>query len=282
MSKIFSTIKQNYKKAVLFFGLFLAVFIALFYIVNLNLDPSHGTTAETSSIPKIDGKLGEKIKSDNIGFSDFQEWSKVYRLQMNDNVYDADPDKDGLPNYLEYVYLTNPNVSDTDGDGYSDQQEVANGYDPDAKGNPKVAVQVLIDKLGIQAPMVWSASEDEKSMLKDLESGISHYPGTGVPGQNGNMIISGHSSNYIWAKGDFNHIFKDLNNLEKGDTVTVKTIQENGRVILYRYKITGKYVDAPDDPRIFEDSEKPMLTLSTCWPLGTNLKRLVMKAEIVN
>lgn len=151
----------------------------------------------------------------------------------------------------------------------------------DFTGNSKITVLVRIDKIGIEAPMIWSKSENEKEMLRDLENGVSHYADTAAPGQNGNAVISGHSSNYIWAKGSYNHIFKDLNNLEKGDIINIKTIQKNGRVIVYKYAVIGKYIDAPDDERIFENTDNSMVTLSTCWPLGTNLKRLVIKATMV-
>jgi len=41
-----------------------------------------------------------------------------------------DSDQDGLSNEEEKLYGTNPNNSDTDGDGYSDGVEVKSGYDP--------------------------------------------------------------------------------------------------------------------------------------------------------
>jgi sortase A len=118
-------------------------------------------------------------------------------------------------------------------------------------------------------------------MLAELENGVGHYMKTASPGQNGNMIISGHSSNYIWAKGNYNHIFKDLNNLAAGDIITVRTAQKNGRNITFRYKVAEKFVTAPDDERIFAETETPALTLSTCWPLGTNLRRIIVKADIL-
>lgn len=43
---------------------------------------------------------------------------------------DADPDGDGLKNWEEEVYRTDPRNPDTDGDGYLDGEEVASGYDP--------------------------------------------------------------------------------------------------------------------------------------------------------
>ncbi|MBI1754868.1 hypothetical protein HY250_02870 [Candidatus Azambacteria bacterium] len=46
---------------------------------------------------------------------------------------DADPDNDGLKNWEEGVYKTDPRNPDTDGDGYLDGEEVASGYDPTIK-----------------------------------------------------------------------------------------------------------------------------------------------------
>ena len=43
---------------------------------------------------------------------------------------DDDPDKDGLSNLDEYTYNTNPTKKDTDGDGYTDKEEIDSGSDP--------------------------------------------------------------------------------------------------------------------------------------------------------
>ena len=154
-----------------------------------------------------------------------------------------------------------------------------NGYDPAATGDARIAVELSISKISVTAPMIWSASENEKDQLADLQNGVAHFSKTASPGQNGNMVISGHSSNYIWAKGKFNYIFKNLNNLMPGDVVDFKTIQKNGKIITYHYKISEKFSTLPDDARIFEDSSGATLTLSTCWPIGSNLRRLIVKAE---
>jgi LPXTG-site transpeptidase (sortase) family protein len=93
--------------------------------------------------------------------------------------------------------------------------------------------------------------------------------------------MSGHSSNYVWAKGGYNYVFKELNNLENGDIVKFKIVQKNGRIINFKYKVSEKFITTPDDAKIFEETTKPILTLSTCWPLGTNFKRLIVKAELI-
>jgi len=43
---------------------------------------------------------------------------------------EIDSDQDGLSDAMEALYKTDPNNYDTDGDGYKDGDEVANGYDP--------------------------------------------------------------------------------------------------------------------------------------------------------
>lgn len=268
------TIKNNQivKKAVLLSGLFLAVFVGAFYVVNLDL----------SFFKKNSPRIETPAEKENASarFVTFEEWAVLNRLS-GDNISAADPDGDGLSNAMEFTHFTDPNKKDTDGDKFSDKQEIANGYDPDDNGKDRIFALLQIGKINVSAPIVWSESEKEKEMLTDLEKGVAHFAKTASPGQNGNMIISGHSSNYIWAKGDYNHIFKNLDDLKIGDEITIKTIQQNGRVLNYKYKISDKFVTSPDDADIFADSKAPTITLSTCWPLGTTFRRLIVKAELV-
>ncbi len=66
---------------------------------------------------------------DNDGMPDW--WETEHGLDP-DNPADRnqDPDHDGLTNYQEYLNDTDPHNWDTDGDGYSDGYEVANGMNP--------------------------------------------------------------------------------------------------------------------------------------------------------
>lgn len=223
--------------------------------------------------------VGEgRLDLDGDKLPDF--WEKETGLNTKKNDAHADNDNDGLANYLEYAHLTNPLLADTDGDGFSDNDEIKNGYDPVAPGEAKPAYELIIKKINVVAPIVWSLNAEEALMLEDLKRGVARYPDTGIPGQRGNAVISGHSSNYAWVKGNYNYIFKDLNNLNVGDTLIIKTTQKNGKSFEYTYKVQQKSVVAPDDAEIFKLTTKPSVTLVTCWPLRTNWKRLIIRAEL--
>jgi LPXTG-site transpeptidase (sortase) family protein len=276
-------IKNRWIKYVLSTFLFLIVFIVLFYLSNWDFKKTfHASSVQEVSLNAGDEKeLQNRLGLHTLSFLDYDSWAKQNNLGEGTDKYDGDPDNDGSRNFWEYAQNTDPNNSDTDKDGYSDRQEVMNGYDPDAYGDVRLAVEIIIEKINVSVPMVWTKSEEEKLVMEDLKSGVAHLFKTAAPGQNGNMLISGHSSNYIWAKGNYNYIFKDLDNLENGDLITVKTIQKNGRIITYHYVVNDKFITGPDDEIIFKDTAEPSLTLSTCWPLGTAFRRLIVKAELI-
>ena len=69
----------------------------------------------------------EFTDSDNDGMDD--AWETVNFGDLNKTAI-GDEDNDQLNNLAEYNYGTNPNVSDTDGDGFSDKTEIDTGYNP--------------------------------------------------------------------------------------------------------------------------------------------------------
>lgn len=92
---------------------------------------------------------------------------------------DADPDSDGLKNWEEETYRTDPRNKDSDGDGYLDGEEVASGYDPtipspnDAlsgtdTGAPRPLPKNLTTQLAQLLTEKIASGEIEPSMLKEL------------------------------------------------------------------------------------------------------------------
>lgn len=120
----------------------------------------------------------------------------------------------------------------------------------------------------------WSGLEQE---IQDaLRSGVVHYPGTPLPGQSGNIVITGHSSYYPWDPGRFKDVFALLHNLVEGDEIIIFNKQEK-----FTYKISQIEKVFPYEVNVLNDFQDDRLTLITCTPIGTNLKRLIVTAKPV-
>lgn len=113
---------------------------------------------------------------------------------------------------------------------------------------------------------------------QDLMDSLVHYPGTSLPGQYGNAVIFGHSVlPQFFNPKNYKTIFSTLPTLKKGDEIF---IDFDG--ILYRYQVINMEEVSPDNVRVLEqryDSE--YLSLITCVPPGTYLRRLVIMTKLM-
>jgi LPXTG-site transpeptidase (sortase) family protein len=136
---------------------------------------------------------------------------------------------------------------------------------------------LLVPKIAVNAPIVFSNSYSEKVIDADLQKGVVHYFNTANPGEVGNVFITGHSSNYWWNKGKYNYVFANLNRLEIGDQA--KIYYQGNK---YLYQVTGKKTVEPSDLTVLAQTDSPTMTLMTCTPPGTNWKRLIISFKQVS
>jgi LPXTG-site transpeptidase (sortase) family protein len=148
----------------------------------------------------------------------------------------------------------------------------------DIEVNTDIPGRLEIPSLKVNAPIIWS--KDPKNFDKDLQMGVIHYPGTALPGEIGTTYISGHSSNYAWAKGDYNNVFTRLNNLADNTSFKITVVQKNGKDAIFHYVVTGRKQYLPTDPEQYQNTGKSKVALSTCWPIGSTAKRLVVFGEL--
>lgn len=145
--------------------------------------------------------------------------------------------------------------------------------------------RIIIPKIGKNIPLVNvehheadTSNEWHKIFMKELERGIVKYPWSADPGQDGNSFIFWHSSNFPWAKWNYNDVFALLNELTNGDEIIVYFKQKK-----YVYVVKNKLVVKPGHvSSLGWDSASKQLTLMTCWPLGTTLNRLLVVTELKN
>jgi LPXTG-site transpeptidase (sortase) family protein len=135
---------------------------------------------------------------------------------------------------------------------------------------------ISIPSLGISAPISWGVSLDPTADHNALENGVMSIDGTARPGQQGVTVISGHSSNYIWDKGQYNTVFAPLEKAYAGMPIS---IAYNGQE--YHYVVTRTYVVKPNDLSVLSDESLTGIRLLTCTPVGTALNRLVVEAKQV-
>lgn len=133
---------------------------------------------------------------------------------------------------------------------------------------------LLIPKINVKAPIIWNSEVDEKTMLKNLEKGVVHYKGTALPDEKGNVFISGHSSGAWWRPGAYKTVFSLLDKLEKDDEIVLSYQNK-----VYVYKVFDKLVVKPKDVWVLKPTSEPVLSLMTCVPVGTDLKRLIVRAS---
>jgi sortase A len=113
-----------------------------------------------------------------------------------------------------------------------------------ARGAP--IARLVVARLGLDEVVVEGVGDEE------LRAGPGHMTGTALPGDSGNAVISAHRDRH----------FHSLGRVSVGDTIVTETAR--GRVAWSVVRIRIVRADSP----ALHTSATPMLTLTTCWPIG--------------
>lgn len=137
---------------------------------------------------------------------------------------------------------------------------------------------IVIPKIGANAKIVQEVDPYNSHIYQvALTKGVAQAKGTSFPNEVGNMFLFSHSSASIIDANRYNSVFYLLSKLSPGDKIYI--YYQNAR---YEYKVTTKkIVDPTNVSYLNPNSTKKQLTLMTCWPAGTNYKRLLVIAESI-
>ena len=137
---------------------------------------------------------------------------------------------------------------------------------------------IVIPKIAANAKVIANVDPfDEKEYQKALTKGVAHAKGTQLPDQAGNTFIFAHSSTDWYTANRYNSVFYLLNKLEKDDDIFIFYQKQK-----YHFQVIEKKIVDPSEINYLKgDSQNKILTLMTCWPPGTNLKRLILLAKLV-
>ncbi len=123
---------------------------------------------------------------------------------------------------------------------------------------------IVIPSIGVDKYVVQGVAEN------DLAEGPGHYPGTPLPGQQGNVGIAGHRTTYGAP-------FFELGRLRPGAWIYITDTE--GRT--FDYRVISHHVVSPDDVGVLAPSRRALLTLTTCNPPYSAATRLVVLAALV-
>ena len=138
---------------------------------------------------------------------------------------------------------------------------------------------IVIPKIGANSRILANVDPaDEKDYLGKLLQGVAHASGTAFPGEQGHIFLFAHSTDYVWNVGTYNAVFYLLYKLEKNDEVNI--FYQGKRHV---YKVIDKRIIDPHEVEyLTRKTNKEFLTLQTCWPPGTTLKRMLVFAVPVS
>jgi sortase A len=100
---------------------------------------------------------------------------------------------------------------------------------------------------------------------------VGQHKGLAGPGQNGNMVLSGHISS-----PNEGAIFHSLPDLKVGQGVIVATDERQ-----YLYQVVDRQIVTPDHVQVMDQTPEATVTLITCYPDGVYSHRLVVTARLV-
>ena len=139
-------------------------------------------------------------------------------------------------------------------------RRAASGGAPAAATNGLIG-RMEIPRLGLSVVVVEGVGRTT------LRRGVGHIPGTALPGEDGNVGLSGHRDTF----------FRPLKDLRIKDEIQISTLKGD-----FMYEVESLRVVEPSDVRVLEPARENVLTLVTCYPffyIGAAPKRFVVRAR---
>ncbi len=136
---------------------------------------------------------------------------------------------------------------------------------------PYSEFNLIIPKIGLD----WAKVKVDS---KNFEENLAHLSGSALPGERGNVFITGHSSlTQFYKLGNYKAVFSKLPELEVGDNIILDVSGTQ-----YKYVVEGLKTFDPKDISVVNppDQKGRYLSLMTCVPPGFKTKRLIVLAKL--
>jgi sortase A len=127
-----------------------------------------------------------------------------------------------------------------------------------------------VRRIGIEVPVLEGTSD------ATLNRGVGHIPGTALPGETGNLAITGHRDGF----------FRPLKDVVAGDIIELQRAgQRPGQApLIDRYVVRNIKIVFPNDTSVLNHTTDSTLTLVTCYPfyfVGAAPQRFIVQASLL-
>ena len=139
---------------------------------------------------------------------------------------------------------------------------------PESPPIAAAAVKGLIGRIDVTR-LGLSVVVMEGTTAHTLRRAVGHIQGTALPGEQGNVGISGHRDT----------LFRPLKDIRRDDIIMVTTPAGE-----YHYRVVSTKVVSPDNTSVLDSDGSDILTLVTCYPfyfVGPAPDRFIVRAERV-
>lgn len=142
---------------------------------------------------------------------------------------------------------------------------------------PAAPTRVVAKSVGVDATVANPTSTDIAALDHVLLTGAARYPTSALLGQEGTVLLFGHSSSLPVVRNPAYKTFNGIQNLKRGEVISVFAGDKE-----YRYAVVGvRVADANEDVIELTQTGKH-LTLVTCNnSFATKTKRYVVTAELI-
>ncbi|MFA6256238.1 MAG: sortase [Candidatus Absconditabacterales bacterium] len=258
--------RQEIRTFVLFF---VAVFVIILVFTNFNLfasnflglfeDEIHPSAPISASIVSEDNNISSIVDTAQKDDVEIQGLLKNYQQTTDANTL-APSTEETLQSHLmdyDFSFNTVPPVN-----------------------------RIIVPSLGLDVPIVTNENMApvvfaKADFDKELNEGVVKYPTTPAPGQEGNTLLFGHTSYVVWKTNPYGTIFKDLPKLK--DSTLIQILREGN---LYEYKVIDLFIVSPKQVNAqymtYQNAGGSYITLMGCYPLGTDNKRIMVVAKLID
>lgn len=105
--------------------------------------------------------------------------------------------------------------------------------------------------------------------LRNIDHGPSHWPGTPLPGEQGNVVFMGHRVTH-------SHPFRRIHELVPGDEIRFEIAG-----VRSVYRVTGHEIVTPKRLDIVNPTAEAIVTIFACHPPGSARYRYVVRGALV-